>query len=337
MFKKKVAVSFLLVAVVVSAVLTLLSFRYINDQKVNTGTIADQNSNVPTEEEYALSRRTDFKYVRPVYLTEQVKESAYLMSLKSGVSDFIADMKKGGELFDASVFVKDLMSNEWISVNPEKAYEPGSLFKVITLTAFLHMAESNLSILEKEVTYDIAGTPPVQTFNSKSIEYGHKYKIRDLLYYMIVFSDNNATMLLHKYMEVERFRKVFSDLGLKSPGEDRAPYLLSVRDYSRFISVIYDGGYLSRSSSEYAMTLLCESDFKLGITRELPKDLVVAHKFGESGKPGNQQIHESAIVYLNGRPYLLTIMTRGKESKQLVDVVSHISKIVYDYMAARPV
>jgi len=210
------------------------------------------------------------------------------------------------------------------------------LFKVITMTTLLKMAESNIAILDKDVLYSEKLNPPTQTFNSRTIIPGHKYKVRELIYYMIVYSDNNATMLLHKYMDVDMFTKIFTDLGLPKPEVSNNTYTLPVKEYSRFISVLYDGSYLSIPSCEFAISLLCESDFGLGMTRELPKTVRVAHKFGEAGHPGDRELHESAIVYLQGHPYLITIMTRGKESTKLAEIISHISKMAYDHMTNFP-
>ena len=55
----------------------------------------------------------------------------------------------------------------------------------------------------------------------------------------------------------------------------------------------------------------------------------MAHKFGESGTPVDKQLHESAIVYLDKKPYLLTVMTKGKDNASLSKLICEISSIVY--------
>jgi hypothetical protein len=42
------------------------------------------------------------------------------------------------------------------------------------------------------------------------------------------------------------------------------------------------------------------------------------------------EFHEFGIIYLQNRPYLLGVMTRGNESKPLQEVVRNVAKIVYD-------
>jgi len=163
------------------------------------------------------------------------------------------------------------------------------------MITYLRMAETNPAILNKEIAYRPDVIAPTQTFNSKTITPGHTYKINELIKSMIVYSDNNATMLLHSDINVDMFQKTFTDLGLKKPDVRDKNYALSVKEYSRFMSVLYDGGYLTIPASEYAISLLSESDFKLGIVKQLPPSLKVAHKFGEAG---TDDVHEYMNVPL---------------------------------------
>jgi beta-lactamase class A len=333
MLKRKISIIYLAVAAVTGGIISFAATRFISFTEPDANTVAIQASK--EESTYAISRLEGYSYIHPMYLAEPSLESKNFTSLKSDISDFVENTRLSGALDYASVYVKDLNSNDWMEYNPVNRYHPGSLFKVITLITLLRMAESDISILQKEVVYK-GLNPPAQTFNSKVIAAGNRYKIKDLIYYMIVYSDNHATMLLHDYVDPAIFEKTFTDLNLPRPDIRSNVYQLSAKEYSRFISVLYDGGYLTIPASEFAISLLCESDFKLGITRELPPNLKIAHKFGEAGVPGNREIHECGIVYLNNRPYLVTIMTKGRDSQQLVEIVSHLSKIVYDHMVAMP-
>ena len=95
---------------------------------------------------------------------------------------------------------------------------------------------------------------------------------------------------------------------------------------------IYNASYLNRTNSEYATELLQKCNFNEGMKSGLPNSVKVAHKFGEAGDQNEQQLCETAIVYLNNNPYVLTIMTKGKDFKQLPQVTKEISSIVYQNM-----
>ena len=82
--------------------------------------------------------------------------------------------------------------------------------------------------------------------------------------------------------------------------------------------------------SEFALRLLTKSDFKNGIVNGLPSNVQLAHKFGESGDANEKQLHESAIIYLNNNPILITIMTKGNDLKKLPEVIKEASNLVYN-------
>ena len=111
-------------------------------------------------------------------------------------------------------------------------------------------------------------------------------------------------------------------------------YRITAKTYSNFFSVIYNAGYVSIKSSEYAASLLTESAFKEGLVKLLPTELKVAHKFGEWGNGYEKELHETGIVYMNDSPYLVTIMTSGNDWNNLSNVISKVSKIIYDKMSA---
>ena len=54
----------------------------------------------------------------------------------------------------ASVYLKAYNNNEWMTVNEEENYEPGSLFKVPILIAYLKMNEEHPGVLDKELSFN---------------------------------------------------------------------------------------------------------------------------------------------------------------------------------------
>ena len=167
---------------------------------------------------------------------------------------------------------------------------------------------------------------------SKSIQLGKKYTIRELLTYMIAYSDNCATSLLMENIDQNIFKKVFTDLGLESPNMKVADYPITAKEYSYFMRTLYNASSLSIENSEFATELLSKCDFKDGIVSSLPNNLKIAHKFGEAGDPVEKQLHESAIIYLKNKPYLITIMTKGKDLSKLPTVIRQISSVAYQEM-----
>jgi beta-lactamase class A len=95
---------------------------------------------------------------------------------------------------------------------------------------------------------------------------------------------------------------------------------------------LYNASYLNNKNSEFATELLIKCNFKNGIVSGMPSSTKIAHKFGESGDAREQQLNESAIIYLNNNPYIITIMTKGKDYKQLPTIIKEISNATYQFM-----
>ena len=98
--------------------------------------------------------------------------------------------------------------------------------------------------------------------NSKQIELGKSYTIKELLQYMVSYSDNNATNLLHDMLDVEEHKKTYGNLGLDIPDITKFGYTITAKDYSTFLKVLFNGTYLNHEHSEFAFELLTKTDFK---------------------------------------------------------------------------
>jgi beta-lactamase class A len=244
------------------------------------------------------------------------------------------EYKDQGIITSGSVYMRDFDKSDWMSVNELDRYIPGSILKVPVLMTYLLMEEENPGTLNKKVVYDQKFQTEIkQAIVSKAIEFGKSYSYRELLEYMIVYSDNNANLLLNRDLDFNKLIKIFNDLNIKAPDNNSAVYPMTARECSRFLEVLFNATYLNFRNSEYAMNLLTRTQFKDGIMKGIPESgLLIAHKFGESGNNINHQLHETAILYLNDKPYLLTIMTSGNDNvdlSKLAEVLQKVSNAVY--------
>jgi len=282
---------------------------------------------------YNIKRLSGYSFVRPLMFVDDECECEELFPIRDRINKLIEDYKGSGDLISASVYLKSYSKNGWVGINENERFKPGSLLKVPELIAFLKMDEDHPGFLNKKLVYDHRTiTDKRPSIVSKSIEPGHSYTIRDLLSYMVIYSDNNATMLLNANIDVNTFKKVFSDIGLAEPDWRSNDYPISAKDYSLFMRELYNASYLSIEDSEFATELLAKSDFKNGLIKDLPPYLQTAHKFGEAGTNTELEFHETALIYLEKGPYLLTVMTKGKDSNKLPQILTQISNIVYQNM-----
>jgi beta-lactamase class A len=303
---------------------------------------SESKTEVVDKTHYELSSQKPQKgleMISPLLFANPANESKDYLTLKNEISALVENDKSHGLLSAASVFLVNFAEGEWMYLNPDQSYHPGSLIKVPMLMTFLSMAETDPAVMDKKITFNKVDNLPHQTFNSSTIQPGNTYTVRELLHFMIANSDNNATHLLNQNADLNLFVKVFTDLNLPRPDVRDRNFEISAKSYSEFLMVLYNSTYLSKKSSEYALELLSEVGFKDGILRGLPPAVKVAHKFGEWGdvQRNIHELHEAGIVYLNDKPYLLTIMTRGENTKILGEEIGKISKLVYDFISEKQV
>lgn len=285
-----------------------------------------------------IARQKGYEFMKPMLLAKTSQESIEYAPLKAKIMAMVDDDQRSGLLTNATVYLMKFDGGKWMYANPTALLHPGSLVKVPMLITYLKEAETDPKVLDKKIYFEKRDNIPVQTFNSNAIKPGQFYSVRDLLHYMIAYSDNNATYLLNENINLNSFIKTFTDLNVPMPDVKDRNYEISARRISKFFIVLYNATYLSRATSEYALKLLSECDFKDAMLRGLPGSVSVAHKFGEWGdyKKNIHELHECGIVYLNNSPYLLTVMTQGANPKDLATEISKISKMVYDMYSENP-
>lgn len=333
MLKVKIPLIFTLLFCVTSAVASFFATKkYIEERSESKSAIEDKslvNCNVHK------IRLNGYAYVKPLLLADENCPSEKFNQIRQQLQETITDFKYQGTIESASVYLRELNQGDWSGISENEKYLPGSLMKVPELITFMKMNEKNPGLLNKQIRYDKQMTPPKNAvYTSKSIQPGNVYTIKELLYYMIAYSDNNATMVLNSMMDLDMFKKSFTDLGMAEPDLSKKDIPLSAREFSLFMRAIYNASYLTKDDSEFSAELLSHSDFSTGLINGLPKNVKVVHKFGEAGDSSFAHFSESGIIYTNNSTYLLTVMTKGKDLKVLPGVVSQIANKAYSFIGS---
>lgn len=338
MFKSKVSLSVCLALLLVTNLVNYFWVSTQNKYDLDEDAAYDEanSSNLSMNQNaicsYNIARLNGYRFIRPLVFAEPSCETESMHSVKKALEHHIESLKEAGRIKNASVYVRLFQRGEWISIEDREKYSPGSLLKVPELITIMKMKEKDPTLLNKKLLFDSpVETHKTATFVTKGIELGKSYTIRELLYYMIAHSDNNATYLLNRFMDFGTFKKVFTDLGLAEPDMTSSEYHISARDYSVFMKVLYNASYLSIEDSEFCTELLSKCDFTKGLVSGIPDDCTIAHKFGEGGDASTQtfDLSESGLVYCKDKTYLVTIMTKGSDMKSLAPIISDISKLVH--------
>ncbi|OHD61014.1 MAG: hypothetical protein A2096_14400 [Spirochaetes bacterium GWF1_41_5] len=239
---------------------------------------------------------------------------------------------KDGLAGSISVYFRDLDNGWWFGINENDFFYPMSLLKVPIMIAWLKFDEIKPGVLDDIIVFSDADREIIlasKTDNNYSahLDPDGSYSVWDLIKAMILFSDNTAADILHRNIEKKFLNQVYRDLGINN--EDDI-FRISLKRYSVFFRILYNASYLNITNSHKALRLLTKADFNRGIRRAMPPDITISHKYGiRSSDQNSKELHHVAIVYYPGKPFLLGIMTRGKEISKLYFVIETIADLIY--------
>lgn len=235
-----------------------------------------------------------------------------------------------GNVTDLSVYFRDLNNGPRFTINEGTKFVPASLLKVPIAMAFLMAAEQDHSLAQRSVSYDGEHLDVTPTFvDFPALEAGKTYTTVELLNRMLVYSDNDAMRLLFEMMPKKVLSEVYGDLSIKEHDDPQDE--ITVVEYASFFRMLYNATYLSKPLSEYLLGILARTEFKDGLRAGIPNSVVISHKFGEREDKERKvnQLHDCGIVYAPGKPYLICVMTRGKDFNKLAPVITRVSEAVY--------
>ncbi|MCX6290409.1 MAG: serine hydrolase [Bacteroidetes bacterium] len=278
-------------------------------------------------------RLKDYKLTQPLLFVDIPNENSELISIKNEINEMILRDKSSNLVRDVSVYYRRLNDGAWFLINGAKTYTPASLMKVAFLISILKQSETDPGLLNKKIYFDKHFQNDYhQNIKNFGLEQKRNYSVKELLSDMIVHSDNDALILISQLTDQKVFSKIFTDLGVASPPMDPtkgADYVIAVNDFCKLFRILYNSGYLTDAHSEFALELLSASTYKDGLLKNLEPAFPVSHKFGERVSGNTAQLHEIGIFYSESEPYLLGVMSEGRDLKNLSTVLSQVSEIVY--------
>lgn len=285
-----------------------------------------------------------FFYTSPILDCEDISQGGTSVVSYEQFNKTAEQLSKKYQISNFSIYFRDLNNGPWVGINEKEFFSPASLMKTPILMSFLKQVERNPELIKKEAvaTEEYFDYSIKQNFDLKtSIVKGQKYTLEEIARLMITESDNVATLMLSKYVDQDDYNNLLRAVGLvvEEKGKDVD---VQVKDFAGFFRILYNSSYLNRNSSEDALKLFSQSTFASGIVAGVPKGTVVAHKYGERSLEQKQdgvivtkekQLHDCGIVYAKTSPYILCVMTRGKDFAKQESFISEVSKFVYNQVS----
>lgn len=288
-----------------------------------------------------------YRYINSDLICDEkvtINKKSYI-SLKIALEDKIKEDINKKQITSASIYFRDLNDGPTLGIDEYNKFSPASLLKLPMLITYVNLSEEDPKLLDTEIGFDNIEDSLDQFYPPKvTASPNTPYKIKELLTYMIKYSDNRSYYTLREYLKQvdpkkDLLQQTFFDLGIIDPIKTTDD-TISVKSYSSIFLQLYNNSFfLDRDASEQVLQVLSESDFDEGLKRGIPSGIRVAHKFGErSDLPSREnQLHDCGIIYYPQNPYLLCVMTRGKDFNKLSDFIGEVSDMVYQEFDSRKI
>ncbi len=315
------------------AVLTIIgTVFFLNSRSVEeqsgSGSLAQSGTTASFNVRNAEAENKDQVEVAEKTLGESVKKYA---SLEEAVASAL-DGSKG----DYALVIKNLKTGEQYTKQPDKEYEPGSLYKLwVMATVFDQIKQGNLSE-DEELSRSIAflnSSFGISAENAEQTSGTITQTVSQALNQMITISHNYAAMLLTEkiklstvkgFLETEGFGK--SKVGTKG----NVP-VTTASDIAKFMERVYNKQLVSPEYSEKMIELMKKQQKKNKLPLMLPQNLVIAHKTGELGMVS----HDAGIVYTEKGDYVIVAFSETESPKGAEERIGQVSKAVYDYFSTK--
>ena len=282
---------------------------------------------------FTICKVKNFSNIKPL-AKEMVSESEMFAPMKKDLTFLIDSLKKTNAAQQISVYIREFDHRGWMAINNDERYHPASLMKVPLLICVLQMAQGNPDLLKQKMVFDMPaelGDISKQYYPAPTIVRGERYTVQELLSYMMAYSDNNSTWLLASRVDPRSLKKLFTDFCLPEMVEDDVKFTMTAKECAVFFKAIYSASCLSPEYSEYAAELMSHCTFKEGFAKGFPENTKMWHKYGDWRSAGyDNELHETGIVFIKNKPFLVSIMTKGSDTERLAEAIRIVCKKIYE-------
>lgn len=240
---------------------------------------------------------------------------------KEGLTDLREQLVEtiGGYNGKTSIYVKNLDTNEYLSITDEQI-KSASLIKLYNMaTVYDELQKGNLE-KNSEVTKYLSNMITA----SDNAAYNHLLR-------MIGKGNVSAgCQTITAYCGENGYDNTGCGSTLSSDETGFSPVWLftnytTAKDCGHLMEEIYRGNLISEEASEEMLGLLKQQQWRMKIPSGLPSGVVCANKTGEY----NNRQHDSAIIYSDGADYILVVLTENDGGA--IPHIQNISSMVYKY------
>lgn len=253
------------------------------------------------------------------------------------INDYIKKLKKRESI---NILIKNVTNDTILYSYKEKdIFVSASIIKIPIMLAMLNQVMNKNVLLENEIEIDESDI----LYDNKCFKKGiYKYKVNDLITWMIIESDNSSTNILIKYLGLDKINKYFKEIGLEDTKLERLMLdksaikkgknnYTSLCDMYKCFKHIVNKDILTDELCNLTLNILYKQQINNQINKYI-KNVKFAHKTG-SLEYLNSDV---GIFELNKQIYFIGISIYNTPRKNGdKKSVAKLSKIIYKYINNR--
>lgn len=269
-----------------------------------------------------------------IYSTRSFGQNSQTRKLDTKrITDYLSQLPAS---FKVTMAVESISGEKLYTFRPEVIVPSASVIKIPILMELMEKAKLNLIDLDTIHTIQAADKAGDSSIIGNMPD-GTKASIRELAWEMIHSSDNTATNILIKKVGMDAVNQNLMRLGSTKTKLNRIMLdTLAVKQgRQNYVNVLEINDLLRKIYEKKAATpALCDEMLAIlkncrdtsTIPRNLPKDLVIAHKTGELTYVRG----DAAIVYTK-QPFIISIFVEGfKEVSQAEQIIGDLAQICWE-------
>lgn len=243
-----------------------------------------------------------------------------------------------GASYNVSLYYKNLKSGYEIMIDSDRSWNPASTVKAYIVVEAFRQRDLGLINFDSRVTINEQNVVPteLEAQEYQPLRVGVKATIRELIYAMIVQSDNTAYNSLLDILDRRNVSSTLRKLGLDdtvvgeklSLNDDqyakdstvlgRQSNKTTAHDFGRLFDLLYEGKI---ADSEEILAIFKKQKINDSIPSLLPQNIEIAHKTGAFPP----YYHDGGIVYKPNDPFVIVIFTNTNST----DAISKLAKVAY--------
>ncbi len=248
----------------------------------------------------------------------------------------VVPLTQGLQELTPGVFLIDLDSGDYFTLNGTSSFSAASMIKVPVLVALFQEIDAGRVHLGDKLVLQ-QGDIGEGSGDMQYAPIGSEYTVLETITNMITISDNTATNLIVRRLGgIEQVNQHFRQWGLQQTvlrkllPDLEGTNTTSPKELATLLSMVSQGEILSMKSRDRALEIMRHTVSDTLLPSSLGEGATIAHKTGDIGT----LVGDTGIIDMpNGKRYAITAMVkRPFNDSRAQDLIRQVAATVYDYL-----